>query len=185
MTNILLITSLISLLSNSLTKVMDHAKEEYLFQYSVFVLEASASRRLTYYFPPLNLLPLVFFRPLRLCVPADRMRSARITLLKATHLPYVIAIWAYETVSRYVYHEKDSGETRTLSQKRPMFEGRVSSSRKAGLSALRSRSEVSLVGTPTADARPKSAGPNHDLSDLKQIIHQLSRQVDELSSRLD
>ncbi|KAL8861756.1 MAG: hypothetical protein Q9178_001957 [Gyalolechia marmorata] len=47
LTNILLLTSLIAILSQSLTKVMDHAREEYLFQYSVFVLEASASRRLT------------------------------------------------------------------------------------------------------------------------------------------
>jgi hypothetical protein len=53
MTNILLITSLISLLSNTLDKVMDHSREQYLFQYSVFVLEASASRRLTYFFPPM------------------------------------------------------------------------------------------------------------------------------------
>ncbi|KAF2473800.1 uncharacterized protein BDR25DRAFT_125097 [Lindgomyces ingoldianus] len=95
LTNILLITSLISLLSNSLTKVLDHAREEYLFIYSVYVLEASASNRLTYYLPPLNLIPLVV-RPLRLMLPSERLRSARIILLKATHLPFVGAIWAYE-----------------------------------------------------------------------------------------
>jgi len=53
LTNILLITSLISLLSNSLTKVLDHARDEYLYIYSVYVLEASTSNRLTYYLPPL------------------------------------------------------------------------------------------------------------------------------------
>ncbi|KAF2658753.1 hypothetical protein K491DRAFT_244882 [Lophiostoma macrostomum CBS 122681] len=95
LTNILLITSLISLLSNSLTKVLDHAREEYLFIYSVYVLEASTSNRLTYYLPPLNLIPLVL-RPLRLVLPSERLRSARIVLLRATHLPFVGAIWAYE-----------------------------------------------------------------------------------------
>ncbi|KAF3035197.1 hypothetical protein E8E12_001158 [Didymella heteroderae] len=53
LTNILLITSLISLLSNSLSKILEHARDEYLFVYSVYVLEASSSNRLTYFLPPL------------------------------------------------------------------------------------------------------------------------------------
>ncbi|KAF2744225.1 hypothetical protein M011DRAFT_193400 [Sporormia fimetaria CBS 119925] len=95
LTNILLITSLISLLSSSLTKVLDHARDEYLFIYSVYVLEASTSNRLTYYLPPLNLIPLGL-RPLRLFLSSERLRSARIVLLKATHLPFIAAIGAYE-----------------------------------------------------------------------------------------
>ncbi|KAF3003640.1 hypothetical protein E8E13_007883 [Curvularia kusanoi] len=54
LTNILLITSLISLLSNSLSKILEHARDEYLFIYSVYVLEASSSNRLTYFLPPLR-----------------------------------------------------------------------------------------------------------------------------------
>ncbi|KAF2129597.1 hypothetical protein P153DRAFT_366988 [Dothidotthia symphoricarpi CBS 119687] len=95
LTNILLITSLISLLSNSLSKILDHARDEYLFIYSVYVLEASSSNRLTYFMPPLNLIPLCL-RPFRLIVPSERLRSTRIVLLKATHLPFVGAIWVYE-----------------------------------------------------------------------------------------
>ncbi|TVY55879.1 Calcium channel, partial [Lachnellula suecica] len=53
MTNILLITSLISILSDSFSKVIAHAREEYLFVYSVYVLEASTSNRLTHFYPPL------------------------------------------------------------------------------------------------------------------------------------
>ncbi|KAF1814129.1 hypothetical protein P152DRAFT_456355 [Eremomyces bilateralis CBS 781.70] len=98
LTNILLITSLISLLSNSLTKVLDHAKEEYLFIYSVYVLEASTSNRLTYYLPPWNLISLVS-RPLRLFLPSDQLRRTRIAILKVTHTPYVAAIWAYESLT--------------------------------------------------------------------------------------
>lgn len=95
LTNILLITSLISLLSNSLSKVLDHARDEYSFVYSVYVLEASSSNRLTYFLPPLNLIPLVI-RPLRLILPSERLRSVRIVMLKATHLPHVFVIWAFE-----------------------------------------------------------------------------------------
>jgi hypothetical protein len=43
MTNILLITSLISILSNTFSKVISHAREEYLFVYSVYVLEVSTN----------------------------------------------------------------------------------------------------------------------------------------------
>src|ERR1700728_4141488 len=50
LTNILLITSLISILSNSFLKVTAHAREEYLYIYSVYVLEASTSNRLTHFY---------------------------------------------------------------------------------------------------------------------------------------
>ncbi|KAK6352758.1 hypothetical protein TWF696_004760 [Orbilia brochopaga] len=96
MTNILLITSLISLLSNSILLVMSNAKEEYLFMFSTFVLEsATSSSRLTYFQPPLNLLSLAV-RPLRLILPAPQLRALRIKLLKATHFPLVAIIMLYE-----------------------------------------------------------------------------------------
>jgi len=77
---------------------MQNAREEYLFQYSVYVLEASTSNRLTYYLPPLNLISLLF-RPLRLCVPAPTLRAMRIIVLKITHAPHVALIQAFERVS--------------------------------------------------------------------------------------
>ncbi|KAL1969166.1 hypothetical protein VTN77DRAFT_420 [Rasamsonia byssochlamydoides] len=99
MTNILLISSLISLMSMSLEGVMAHAREEYLFQLSIYVLESSSSRRLTYFMPPLNLIPLLFLRPLRLALSAEALRRLRIVLLKITHLPFVAIILAYEAIS--------------------------------------------------------------------------------------
>lgn len=42
-----------------------------------------------------NLIPLCL-RPFRLILPSETARSARIAILKATHLPFVGAIWAYE-----------------------------------------------------------------------------------------
>jgi len=98
LTNILLITCLISLISNKMTEIMNNAAEEYNYLYSVYVLEASTSNRLTYYFPPLNLISLVF-RPLRLFVSADRLRSMRIVFLKITHAPHVAIILAFERLS--------------------------------------------------------------------------------------
>ncbi|KAM0716855.1 hypothetical protein Q7P37_006707 [Cladosporium fusiforme] len=86
-----------------LEKVMEHARDEYLFVYSVFVLEASTSNRLTLFIPPLNLLPLLL-RPLRLFVAPDNLRACRITLLKATHWPLVALILTYENCRRLFQH---------------------------------------------------------------------------------
>ncbi|PYI32615.1 hypothetical protein BP00DRAFT_435209 [Aspergillus indologenus CBS 114.80] len=82
--------------------VMAHAREEYLFQLSIYVLESSNSRRLTYFMPPLNLIPLLCIRPMRLFLSAEHIRRVRIVLLRATHLPFVALIWAYESSRRYV-----------------------------------------------------------------------------------
>ncbi|KAK4150598.1 hypothetical protein C8A00DRAFT_46056 [Chaetomidium leptoderma] len=97
LSSILLTGSLTGMLSNSFSRVITHAREEYLYVYSVYVLEASTSNRLTHFYPPFNLLALVIFRPLRLVLPSDnKFRHARILLLKATHLPIVAAIECYE-----------------------------------------------------------------------------------------
>ncbi|TVY15639.1 Calcium channel YVC1, partial [Lachnellula arida] len=102
MTTILLITSLISILSDSFSRVIAHARDEYIFVYSVYVLEASTSNRLTHFYPPLNLIPLILIRPLRLCLPASHLRQSRIILLKITHAPIVACIWLFERMHEHV-----------------------------------------------------------------------------------
>jgi hypothetical protein len=100
LSSILLMGSLTGMLSNSFSRVITHAREEYLYVSSVYVLEASTSNRLTHFYPPFNLLALIIFRPLRLFLPSDnKIRSARIMLLKATHLPIVGAIMLYEFIT--------------------------------------------------------------------------------------
>ncbi|KAK8091116.1 hypothetical protein PG994_000621 [Apiospora phragmitis] len=97
LSSILLMGSLTGMLSNSFSRVISHAKEEYLYVYSVYVLEASTSNRLTHFYPPFNLIAFCIFRPLRLFLPStDKFRQARIVLLKATHSPIVGAIMLYE-----------------------------------------------------------------------------------------
>ena len=207
MTNILLITSLISLLSNSLTRIMDHAREEYFFQYSVFVLDASASKRLTYFFPPFNLIPLVLLRPLRLCLPAPTVRSFRIGLLKATHFPYVAAIWAYESVrarwrpvdaeaSWYARpassHPEQALHPRSMSHshslRRPTMSGGARPSvhrepaRRPTLAALTNKSEVSLVRPGTSGARGAAFD---EVEELKGAVARLTGLVEDLSDKLD
>ncbi|KAI1429916.1 ion transporter [Xylaria sp. FL1777] len=99
LSSILLMGSLTGMLSNSFSRVITHAREEYLYVYSVYVLEASTSNRLTHFYPPFNLLALIIFRPLRLFASGNTLRHGRIILLRATHAPIVALIQTYEWVA--------------------------------------------------------------------------------------
>ncbi|GAO17768.1 hypothetical protein UVI_02006360 [Ustilaginoidea virens] len=108
LTSILLQGSLTGMLSNSFSRVITQAREEYLYVYSVYVLEASTSNRLTHFYPPFNLIALIMFRPLRFLFPrVGKFRAGRIVLLRATHVPIVGAIKLYELIRRKSQDDDD------------------------------------------------------------------------------
>ncbi|KAH6614219.1 hypothetical protein C7974DRAFT_72915 [Boeremia exigua] len=182
LTNILLITSLISLLSNSLSKILEHARDEYLFIYSVYVLEASSSNRLTYFLPPLNLIPLCI-RPFRLILPSGSLRSARIVLLKATHLPFVGVIWAYEHLD--VYRKRDlgpmsfSGPQTPTATKRPARLA-VNSPRLLRADTQATSSNAARTQS-TGRSQPGAAQVEPD-AQLRALVINLTTQVEALSA---
>lgn len=183
MTQILLITSLISILSNSLSNVLSHAREEYLYVYSVFVLEASTSNRLTYFVPPLNLFSLAL-RPLRLFLSAEQLRYSRIVVLKMTHLPHVLLINLYEkmqSVRRKNTTGFGLGSPRGIEKppgwRRSVLNKRLST--RFPLLAPNSRpdtgvdqSQGSSVSQPSASAAP--------VNDMKAVLDQLTLQIAQL-----
>ncbi|KAI4238224.1 MAG: hypothetical protein L6R40_005764 [Gallowayella cf. fulva] len=142
--------------------------------------------------PYTNLFPLVLLRPLRLCVPAEQLRNARIILLKATHVPYVVAIWVYEGVIRSWNDKRDEWQ-RKGSQKRPLLASHISFSHKATkYSAIRNRSEASLMAkSPGSGSRSQFAKDADMVAEVKKIldkldtqeemIAKLSRQVEKLT----
>ncbi|KAI9679476.1 MAG: hypothetical protein M1817_005498 [Caeruleum heppii] len=148
LTNILLITSLISLLSNSLTK---------------------------------NLLPLILLKPLRLLIPSDRMRTARITLLKATHFPFVAAIWAYEQgygrLARRVRSLRYSSGAPLSSSRRPQFTKHHSLRFAQALTGNDTRSlgpgrtPPSRPQPPDAPKSPSSPGPLQHQHQSRHLPH--------------
>ncbi|ETS77974.1 hypothetical protein PFICI_10036 [Pestalotiopsis fici W106-1] len=95
LTNQLLITSMMAHISNSLRQVLDSSREEYLYVYSVYVLEASNSDKLTYFFMPLNLAP-VLTQPFLFFLRDETAEQIRIVLLKLTHAPIMVAICVLE-----------------------------------------------------------------------------------------
>ncbi|EHA18277.1 hypothetical protein ASPNIDRAFT_130756 [Aspergillus niger ATCC 1015] len=200
MTNLLLISSLVSLMSMSLEGVMAHAREEYLFQLSIYVLESSNSRRLTYFMPPLNLIPLLCIRPMRLFLPAEHIRRVRIVLLRATHLPFVALIWAYESSRRYVSRGNSQfppTATTTTASSRPTSSiqmGLPFSTHHAPLhaSALEGRSWASSRPKERSNPgqHPEARGPTSgqagrgDTADMIDEVERLRTQVDRVAARM-
>lgn len=183
LSSFLLMGSLTGMLSNSFSRVITHAKEEYLYVYSVYVLEASTSNRLTHFYPPFNLLSLVLFRPWRYIFPRDhKYRAGRIWLLKVTHAPIIGVIKFYEYLK---YKGDDDDEFRGFK----------------GPRELKGRRRRSDVGPPSIAGRPQLASPRrtgnarlHPISQLRgeddgdapspveAQIMELQQKIDQLTS---
>lgn len=154
------------MLSNSFSRVISHAREEYLYVYSVYVLEASTSNRLTHFYPPFNLLALVIFRPFRLFLPRvnHKFRAARIVLLKATHFPIVGVIMLYELIRGKVTSDEFAGfkGPRTESGVAPDSSsnnngGSFAPRRKASRTKMRPMSSAASSQRHGGSGRPKSS----------------------------
>ncbi|KAK9473395.1 uncharacterized protein V1510DRAFT_347890, partial [Dipodascopsis tothii] len=94
----LLITVLISILSQRFGKMMNNASEEYMLLFASSVMESiTTSDRVTYFYPPLNLIGILI-RPIRLALNHNEYRHMRIAILKVTHAPLVAALYVYESL---------------------------------------------------------------------------------------
>ncbi|EUC30056.1 hypothetical protein COCCADRAFT_104890 [Bipolaris zeicola 26-R-13] len=210
LTNILLITSLISLLSNSLSKVLDHARDEYSFVVIMWALcrcypacePCSAAQAFstqqhcklmwaldeatpTLGFPVArltgfqNLIPLVI-RPLRLILPSERLRSVRIVMLKATHLPHVFVIWAFEKLCN-----PHSGKAKMTTFSGPQS---PAPSKRAPRLAVNSP-RLLMASFPNSTGRAQHAirpqtrtGLPESDAQLRTLVAKLSTQVEELTA---
>ena len=166
---------------------MAHAREEYLFQYSIYVLESSTSRRLTYFMPPLNLFPLIVLRPLRLCLPSEEVRRIRIFVLKATHIPFVALIWAYEHSKTIIFQAHPTLSRAPHLTSRPLSAGHLSVDLSRDFikspTSRRALNETSPnVEADMASSTTKSASPGSGNTDLVALVQKLSAQVDGLTA---
>lgn len=172
LTNILLITSLISLLSNNLTTMMNNAREEYLFMYSTFIMGSVTSNRLTYFYPPLNLIPLIFLRPLRLFLTSTQLRRMRIALLKFTHFPLVAAIVAYEGVATKNRTNRTGWE--------PSSSKQLATINRKNQQRLLARPPVAPIG-----GFARAASVSHGVSAADRETRRMREIVEELNLKLD
>lgn len=144
---------------------------------------------------PQNLIPLLF-RPLRLFVSSQGLRSARIVLLRITHFPYVAAIFLYEAGCQFFSRNRPARSTWASAVGRP--ESLTSLKRhtlKASLNSPKPLTAATLVQASldgNARAGKRSNRPNMEHNndgdvfdssyDLKSLVLKLSSQVEQLTA---
>lgn len=126
-----------------------------------------------------NLIPLCI-RPFRLFLPSEQLRGARIVLLKATHLPFVLAIWAYEQLADARNRNSNvlsfSGPQTPLLKKTP----RLAVNTPRLLMADPQAAPNSLGRLQHANRPHTSVGLMEPDLQLKTLVLKLTTQVDEL-----
>lgn len=151
-------------------------------RYSIYVLESSTSRRLTYYHPPFNLLPLLFIRPLRLFFPSETVRRIRIFALKVTHLPIVALLWCYEGSRRLVSPGTHPPEyARPDTHPRPFTANSTATDRVRPQRRSTGKTDNRKVFHTSTASSESALGAAED-SDLLALVKKLSDQIDELTA---
>ncbi|KAI0822545.1 hypothetical protein BC628DRAFT_1327164 [Trametes gibbosa] len=95
LSNTLLLTILISILSNTFARIDANAKQEYLFQFAITTIEGVRDTLFSYQ-PPFNLFAFCILWPLSFVLSPRALHSANVFLIKLTSLPQLIVIAVYE-----------------------------------------------------------------------------------------
>lgn len=176
--NILLLSSLTGVLSNSFSRVISRAREEYLYVYAVYVLEASASNRLIHFYAPFDFVAWIVFRPWSLIFPASpTIRKANILVLKISHLPIVLSIKAYELLRHKRFEDefldfKGPDESKNRNGRPAMPQARPSSAHHRPTMPLPDQAQTWGRGGDMSD---------EDIGDNKSM----AAQIVELNSKID
>ncbi|CAL1716889.1 unnamed protein product [Somion occarium] len=133
LSNTLLLTILISILSNTFARIDANANQEYLFQFAITTIEGVKSDALFSYQPPFNLFAFIILWPLSFVVTPRRLHSTNVFLIRLTSFPTLIAIGVYERYLRegQKWRESSSDAYSSFSRKMknvPILEHLVGSS---------------------------------------------------------
>ena len=93
----LIVTILITVLTNSFMAIVQNANEEHQFVFAVNTISMVKSDALFSYVAPTNVLAWVL-APLRFIVPFRQFVRMNRTVIKITHLPVLFMIYAYERI---------------------------------------------------------------------------------------
>ncbi|KZT18116.1 hypothetical protein NEOLEDRAFT_1080972 [Neolentinus lepideus HHB14362 ss-1] len=96
LSNTLLLTILISILSNTFARIDANATQEYLFQFAIATIEGVKSDALFSYQPPFNLLAFAILWPASWFVSPRTLHSANVFLIRLTSFPILATISLYE-----------------------------------------------------------------------------------------
>ncbi|KAJ6513410.1 receptor-activated Ca2+-permeable cation channel [Mycena sanguinolenta] len=96
LSNTLLLTILISILSNTVARIDANATQEHLFQFTISTIEGVKQDALFSYQPPFNLLAFLILKPASYCVTPRTLHTLNVLLIKTTSLPILVVIGLYE-----------------------------------------------------------------------------------------
>ncbi|THY36466.1 hypothetical protein D6D01_00447, partial [Aureobasidium pullulans] len=119
----LIVTILITVLTNSFMAIVQNANEEHQFLFAVNTISMVKSDALFSYIPPTNLFGWVA-SPLRYLIPFRKFVRFNRTIIKITHLPMLFTIFTYERLflMRNAYTPMDLVEQKAPSRGRlPAF----------------------------------------------------------------
>ncbi|KAF8688934.1 Receptor-activated Ca2 -permeable cation channel, partial [Rhizoctonia solani] len=142
LSNTLLITIMISILSNTFARINEHASEEYLYQFAISTIEGVKSDALFSYQPPFNILALLFLYPLSTCLSPRQLHTANVFLIRITSFPQLIVIGVYERCfapgSRFIATTKAAGSSMfdSVSRQFRLFESFMGTSRDDVMGAI-------------------------------------------------
>jgi len=91
----LIVTILVSVLSNSFNSIARNANEEHQFLFAVNTISLVKSDALFSYIPPTNVLSWII-SPLRFIIPFRQFVKLNRTIIKLTHFPILFTIFVYE-----------------------------------------------------------------------------------------
>ncbi|KAG0054325.1 hypothetical protein BGZ83_011431 [Gryganskiella cystojenkinii] len=95
---LMLYTLLISIFSQTFSEVSANAKEEFMFLFSVKVMEEVKSDALYEFQPPFNILAGIFVWPFSLFYPPEVVGRLSRVLLRFFYFPELVGIWLFETL---------------------------------------------------------------------------------------
>ncbi|KAH9834320.1 Ion transport protein [Teratosphaeria destructans] len=117
----LIVTILITVLTNSFMAIVKNADEEHQFLFAVNTISMVKSDALFSYIAPTNVIGWLL-SPLRYIMPFRQYVRFNRTIIKVTHFPVLFFIFGYERVvlSRYAYEPMDLIEKPAVSQSKPL-----------------------------------------------------------------
>ncbi|KAG9233348.1 integral membrane channel protein [Amylocarpus encephaloides] len=109
----LVVTILITVLTNSFMAIVSNANEEHQFVFAVNTISMVKNDALFSYVAPSNIVAWLL-TPLRFCVPFRAFIKLNRTIIKITHFPLLFSIYAYEKLflARSVFEPTDLVERR-------------------------------------------------------------------------
>lgn len=102
--NTLFLTILVSMLSNTFSKLVADATAEIQFRRAVLTFEGVKSDAIFAYRPPFNILALIILVPLRFCVTPRWFHKIHITASRILNLPILLIINIYER--KYLWKQR-------------------------------------------------------------------------------